>query len=89
MRLSVAPTAPHTRQCALSEPDGEYFHNLKALERAFGAQESGPTLARISVLYGIGHDLVVDARVAAICVGEHELALEHLAAAEPERPAAL
>ena len=28
MRLSVAPTAPHTRQCALSEPDGEYFHNL-------------------------------------------------------------
>lgn len=53
-----------------------------ALERAFGAQQSGPTLARVSVLYDIGHDLVVDARVAAMCVGEHELALEHLAAAE-------
>ena len=53
-----------------------------ALERAFGAQESGPTLARVSVLYDIGHDLVVDARVAAMCVGEHELALAHLAAAE-------
>jgi hypothetical protein len=33
------------------------------------------------VLYDIGHDLVVDARVAAMCVGEHALALEHLAAA--------
>jgi hypothetical protein len=55
----------------------------EALERAFGAQESGPTLARASVLYDIGHDLVVDARVAAMCVGEHELAVEHLAAAEP------
>jgi len=55
----------------------------EALERAFGAQESGPTLARASVLYDIGHDLVADARVAAMCVGEHELAIEHLAAAEP------
>ena len=55
----------------------------KALERAFGAQESGPTLARVSVLYDIGHDLVVDARVAAMCVGEHELAIEHLAVTQP------
>ena len=56
---------------------------VKALARAFGAQESGPTLARVSVLYDIGHDVVVDARVAAMCVGEHELELAHLAAAKP------
>jgi len=55
----------------------------EALERAFGTQESGPTLARASVLYDIGHDLVVDARMAAMCVGEHELAIEHLSVAEP------
>jgi hypothetical protein len=55
----------------------------EALARAFGAQQNGPTLARASLLYDIGHDLVVDARVAAMCVGEHELAVEHLAAAEP------
>jgi hypothetical protein len=55
----------------------------EALERAFGAQENGPTLARASVLYDIGHDVVIDARVAAMCVSEHELAIEHLAVAEP------
>jgi hypothetical protein len=55
----------------------------EALERHFGAQESGPTLARGSVLYDIGHDLVADARVAATCVGEHELAIEHLGVARP------
>lgn len=55
----------------------------QALERAFGAQENGPTLARGSMLYDIGHDLVLDAQVAATCVGEHELATEHLAHAAP------
>jgi hypothetical protein len=55
----------------------------EALARAFGEQQSGPTLARGSVLYDIAHDLVVDARVAATCVGEHELAMDHLPAARP------
>jgi len=55
----------------------------EALQRHFGAQKSGPTLARGSVLYDIGHDLVVDTRVAATCVGEHELAIEHLGVARP------
>jgi hypothetical protein len=55
----------------------------EALQRHFGAQKSGPTLARGSVLYDIGHDLVVDTRVAAICVGEHALAIEHLGVARP------
>jgi hypothetical protein len=55
----------------------------EALERAFGAQGNGPTLARGSILYDIGHDLVLDAQVAATCVGEHELAIEHLAHAKP------
>jgi len=55
----------------------------EALERSFGAQQNGPTLARGSILYDIGHDLVLDAQVAATCVGEHELAIEHLAHAAP------
>jgi hypothetical protein len=42
-----------------------------ALEHSFGAQENGPTLARGSILGDIGHDLVLDAQVAASCVGEH------------------
>jgi hypothetical protein len=54
-----------------------------ALEAFFGAQGSGPTLARASVLYDIGHDLVVDTQVSATCVSERELAVEHLAAARP------
>lgn len=53
----------------------------EAITRAFGEQPSGPPLARASVLYDIAHDLVVDAQVAAHCVGEHELAIDHLAAA--------
>lgn len=53
----------------------------EALTRTFGEQASGPTLARGSVLYDIAHDLVVDTQVAATCVGEHELAIEHLPAA--------
>jgi hypothetical protein len=48
----------------------------ETLARTFGEQPSGPTLARGSVRYDIGHDLVVDARVAATCLGEHELAIE-------------
>ena len=55
----------------------------EALKRVFGAQESGPTLARGSILYDIGHDLVVDTQVAAAGVGAHESAIEHLAAARP------
>jgi hypothetical protein len=53
------------------------------LTRTFGEQPSGPTLARASILYDIAHDLVVDAQVAATCVGEHELAIAHLPAARP------
>jgi hypothetical protein len=77
--------APRWQGFRLRAVDGTTFHLPpgEALERAFGAQENGPTLARASVLYDIGHDLVIDARVAAMCVGEHELAVEHLAAAEP------
>ena len=55
----------------------------EALARTFGEQPSGPTLARGSVLYDRAHDLVVNTQVAATCVGEHELASEHLAAARP------
>jgi hypothetical protein len=39
---------------------------VEALERAFGARENGPTLARGSILYDIGHDLVLDDQ--ALCV---------------------
>jgi hypothetical protein len=65
--------------------DGTTFRlpSGEALARTFGEQPSGPTLARGSVLYDIGHDLVVDTQVAATCVGEHELAIEHLAVAHP------
>lgn len=55
----------------------------EALARTFGAQPSGPTLARGAVLYDIAHDLVLDLQVAATCVGEHELAIEHLSLARP------
>lgn len=77
--------APRWQGFRLRAVDGTTFRLPpgEALERAFGAQESGPTLARASVLYDIGHDLVIDARVAAMCIGEHELAIEHLAVAEP------
>lgn len=54
-----------------------------ALEAFFGAQGSGPTLARASILYDVSHDLVVDTQVSATCVSERELAVEHLAAARP------
>ena len=53
----------------------------EALARCFGQQPSGPTLARGSVLYDVAHDLVLDLQVAATCVGEHELAIEHLSLA--------
>lgn len=62
---------------ALRLPGGE------ALQAFFGAQESGPTLARVSILYDVSHDLVVDTQVSATCVSERELAVEHLAAARP------
>lgn len=53
----------------------------EALESAFGAQPSGPTLARASTLYALEDQLVIDTALAATCVGEHELAIKHLAAA--------
>jgi hypothetical protein len=58
--------------------------NNAALERYFGAQPSGPMLARVSMLYDLGHELVVDLQLAAYCVSERELAIAHLAAARPE-----
>ena len=78
-------SAPLWQGFRLRAVDGSTFRLPPgdALARAFGAQKNGPTLARASVLYDIGHDLVVDARVAAMCVGEHELAIEHLAVAQP------
>lgn len=65
--------------------DGTTFRlpSGEALQRFFGAQDSGPTLARGSILSDIGHDLVVDTQVASTCVGEHELAIAHLDAARP------
>lgn len=65
--------------------DGTTFRlpNSEALRRHFGTQKSGPPLARGSILYDIGHDLVVDTQVASTCVGEHELAIEHLGVARP------
>jgi hypothetical protein len=58
--------------------------NNADLEAYFGAQPSGPILARASMLYDIGHELVVDFQLAAYCVSEHELAIAHLEAARPE-----
>ncbi|MEA3643366.1 MAG: IS4 family transposase [Lamprobacter sp.] len=58
--------------------------NTPALERAFGAQPSGPMLARASMLYDLGHELVADFQLAAYCVSERELAIAHLEAAHPE-----
>jgi hypothetical protein len=55
----------------------------KEIETFFGEQTSGPTLARASTLYDLGHDLVVDARLASTCVSEHELAIAHLDATRP------
>ena len=55
----------------------------KEIEAFFGEQDSGPTLARASTLYDLGHDLVVDARLASTCVSEHELAIDHLEATRP------
>ncbi|NEV61531.1 IS4 family transposase, partial [Thiorhodococcus minor] len=50
----------------------------------FGAQPSGPVLARASMLYDLGHELVADFQLAAYCVSERELAIAHLDAARPE-----
>ncbi len=58
--------------------------NSPALERSFGAQPSGPMLARASMLDDLGHALVVDLPLAADCVSERELAIAHLEAARPE-----
>jgi len=55
----------------------------EAVERAFGEAAEGPPLGRVSVLYDIGQDLVVDAQLAALCVSERELAIDHLAHAVP------
>jgi hypothetical protein len=58
--------------------------NNAALERFFGTQPSGPILARASMLYDLGHELVADFQLAAYCVSERELAIAHLEAARPE-----
>lgn len=55
-----------------------------ALEKHFGAQPSGPILARASMLYDLGHDLVVALQLASPCVSERELTIAHLEAAQPE-----
>lgn len=52
-----------------------------ALEGYFGAQPSGPILARASMLYDLGHELVADLQLASPCVSERELAIAHLEAA--------
>jgi Transposase DDE domain len=54
-----------------------------AIEDAFGAAAEGPPLARISLLYAVGHQLVLDAPISALCVSERELALDHLEAIQP------
>ena len=78
-------STPLWHGCQLLAVDGTTFRlpSGEALARTFRAQPSGPTLARGSVLYDIGHDSVADTQVAATCVGEHELAIEHVAAAHP------
>ncbi len=55
----------------------------QAVEKAFGEAADGPPLGRVSLLYDIGQDLVVDAQLAALCVSERELAIDHLAHAVP------
>ncbi|MBK1720360.1 IS4 family transposase, partial [Thiocystis violacea] len=57
--------------------------NSAALESYFGTQPSGPVLARASMLYDLGHELVVDLQLAAHGVSERELAMAHRAAARP------
>ncbi|EIC23467.1 transposase family protein [Thiorhodovibrio frisius] len=58
-------------------PDGE------DIERFFGAQSSGPVLARGSLLYDLDLEMVLDFAVAAYCVSELELAVDHLKATAP------
>ena len=49
-----------------------------AVQKVFGDNLEGPPLARVSLLYDIGRDLAVDAQLAALCVSERELAIDHL-----------
>jgi hypothetical protein len=58
-------------------PDGE------DIERFFGAQSGGPVLARGSLLYDLDLEMVLDFAVAAYCVSELELAVDHLKATAP------
>jgi hypothetical protein len=53
------------------------------VEKSFGEAVAGPPLARVSTLYAIGHGVVLDAQIAALCVSERELAIEHLKATRP------
>jgi hypothetical protein len=53
----------------------------QALEHDFGVQPSGPSLARASMRDDLGHELVVDLKMASPCVSERELAIAHLEAA--------
>jgi hypothetical protein len=55
----------------------------RKIEQAFGAATDGPPLARVSLLYDIAQDLVIDTQMAALCVSERGLAIEHLAQMGP------
>lgn len=52
------------------------------LEAYFGAQARGPILARVSMLYDLGQELILDFQLGADCISERELAIAHLQAAE-------
>ncbi|MTW22407.1 IS4 family transposase [Allochromatium palmeri] len=52
------------------------------LEAYFGAQAHGPILARVSMLYDLGQELILDFQLGAYCISERELAIAHLQAAE-------
>ena len=50
----------------------------KAVQQAFGESTDGPPLARVSTLYAVAANLILDAQMAATCVSERELAIDHL-----------
>jgi hypothetical protein len=54
------------------------------IETFFGATTEGPPLARLSTLYAVGHGLILDAQLSALCVSERERAIDHLDAMQPD-----
>ena len=50
----------------------------EAVIEAFGESTDGPPLARVSTLYAVDSHLLLDAQIAATCVSERELAIDHL-----------